>query len=250
MKIVVCLKQVPDSETRVRIAPDGRGIDPAGVTLGVNPYDEFAIEEALKQRDAAGAGEVIILALGSAGVATAIRTALAMGADRGVLLKADTSQADGRAVSEALAAQIRELAPDLILCGKQAIDDDGAQVGPRIADLLGMAGVSVVTKLEIAGGKARVEREIEGGIEVCECSLPAVITTQKGLNEPRYPSLKGIMSAKKKEISEHDVTLAASGLMTLSLSLPPARSAARIVGTGKEAIPELIRVLREEARVL
>ncbi len=250
MKIVVCLKQVPDSETRVKLDPTGKSLDSAGVSLVVNPYDEYAIEEALKLKEAAGAGEVIILTLGASGAATAIRNALAMGADRGILLKADTANADARAISEALSSTIKELSPDLVLCGKQAIDDDGAQVGPRIAELLGWPCVTVVTKLEISPGKVRAEREIEGGIEVCECALPAVITAQKGLNEPRYASLKGIMAAKKKEILEQDVTLSAPGLVTSSMSLPAGRSAGRMVGSGKEAVPELVRILREEARVI
>lgn len=247
---MVCLKQVPDSETRVKLAADGKSMDPSGVSLVVNTYDEYAIEEAIKLREAAGAGEVIIVSLGAAGAATAIRNALAMGADRGIHLKADATHADGRAIAEALASAIKDLSPDLVLCGKQAIDDDGAQVGPRIAELLGLPCVTVATALEITGGRARVEREIEGGIEVCECALPALITTQKGLNEPRYASLKGIMAAKKKELLEQDVTLSASGLTISSMSLPAARSAGRMVGTGTAAVPELVRILREEARVI
>ncbi len=250
MKIVVCLKQVPDTATQVKVAPDGRSVDMSGISLVVNPYDEFALEEALKLKEAAGAGEVIILSLGPQGAATAIRTALAMGADRGVLLKADTSGADGRSISVALAGQLRELAPDLILFGKQATDGDGAQVGPRVAELLGMPCVTVVTGLEVKDGQVRAEREIEGGLEVCACSLPAVVTAQKGLNDPRYPSLKGIMAAKKKELVEVETALSAPGLQVMSVSLPPARKPGRIVGQGPAAASELVKVLREEARVL
>ena len=250
MKIVVCVKQVPDSETRVRVGADGRRVDLAGVSMVVNPYDEFALEAALQLKEATGAGEVVVLTLGTAAAATTMRTALAMGADRGVLLKADPSEADGRAVSEALAAQLKTLAPDLVLFGKQAIDDDGAQVGPRVAELLGLPCVTVVTGLTVTDGRVRAEREVEGGLEVCACSLPAVITTQKGLNDPRYPSLKGIMAAKKKEILEVETALPAPGLAVRKVSPPPARKPGRIVGTGREAVPELVRVLREEARVI
>ena len=248
MKIVVCMKPVPSSEARVSVASDGKSIDLAGASMVVNPYDEYAIEEALKLKEAGGAGEVIVLTVGPASAATVIRTPLATGADRAILLK--SAAADGLQVSEALAAKLRELSPDLILLGKQAIDDDGAQVGQRLGELLGLPCVSVVTKLEIAGGKVRAEREIEGGVEVCECSLPAIITAQKGLNEPRYPSLKGIMAAKKKEIAEADAAPGAAGLATRSSKLPAGRSAGRIIGEGKDAVPELVRVLREEARVI
>ncbi|MBI5836244.1 MAG: electron transfer flavoprotein subunit beta/FixA family protein [Candidatus Eisenbacteria bacterium] len=250
MKIVVCLKQVPDSETRVKVGADGRHVDLSGVSLVVNPYDEFAIEAALKLKEAGTAEDVTVLCLGPAGAVTSMRTALAMGVDRGVLLKADTGDADGRAVAVALAAKLKELAPDLVLFGKQAIDDDGSQVGPRVADLLGLPCVTVVTGLEVSGGRVRAEREIEGGLEVCECALPAVITTQKGLNEPRYPSLKGIMAAKKKEIQESDVVLEAPGLVVKAVTPPPARKPGRMVGEGAAAAAELVRVLREEARVI
>jgi electron transfer flavoprotein beta subunit len=250
VKIVVCLKQVPDTETRVKVAADGRHVDLSGVSLVVNPYDEYAIEEALRIKDKAGSGEVVVITVGPAGAATALRNALAMGADRAILLRADTTDADGKAVSEALAAHIKELSPDLVLFGKQAVDDDGTQVGPRVAELLNLPCVNVVTRLELAEGRLTAEREIEGGLEVCECALPAVVTAQKGLNEPRYASLKGIMAAKKKELVEVDVALPASGLSLQRVSLPAVRTPGRIVGQGTEAVAELVRVLREEAKVI
>jgi len=250
VKIVVCLKQVPDSETRVKVSSDGRRVDLSGVSLVVNPYDEYAVEEALRLKEAAGAGEVILLTVGPATAAPVIRKALAMGADRAVLLRADTAEADGRAVSAVLAGKLQELAPEVILFGKQAIDDDGAQVGPRVAELLGLPCVTVVTALTVAGGKVRAEREIEGGLEVCECALPAVITAQKGLNEPRYGSLKEIMAAKKKPLEEIDVTLPAPGITVRAAALPAQRKAGRVVGQGLDAVPELVRALHEEARVV
>jgi electron transfer flavoprotein beta subunit len=246
----VCLKQVPDSETRVRVGADGLRVDLSGVSLVMNPYDEYAVEAGLQLRQAAGTGEVILLTVGPAGAATVMRKALAMGADRGVLLRTDSADADGRAISVALAGKLKEIAPDLVLFGKQAIDDDGGQVGPRVAELLGLPCVTVVTALEVAGGRVRAEREIEGGLEVCECALPAVITAQKGLNTPRYGSLKEIMAAKKKPLEEIDTLLEPSGLSVRAVAAPAARKPGRIVGQGPDAAAELVKVLREEARVL
>src|SRR5881296_3043934 len=200
MKIAVCVKRVPDSETRVKIAADGKSLDEGGVKFVLNPYDEFAVEEALRRKEAAGAGEVAVIALGPAAAQETIRTALAMGADRGVLLQADRVPADGLETAKALAAELKAGDWDLILFGKMAIDDYNHQVGPMVAELLGLACVTAVAHLELAPGTGTAEREIEGGIEVVEFPLPAVLTTEKGLNEPRYPALKGIMAAKKKHL--------------------------------------------------
>ena len=250
MNQVVCIKQVADTETRVKVSADGRALDPAGVTWILNPYDEFAIEGALRVREGGAGGEVIALSLGAAGVATTLRNALAMGADRAVHLRADAPPADSLAVARALAEEIRTLAPDLVWFGKQAVDDDAAQVGPMVAELLGLPCVTVVAKLALQGTKATVEREIEGGREVVEVELPAVLTTDKGLNEPRYASLKGIMAAKKKPIEEKPAVTGEPALEVVSLELPPPRRAGRVVGQGVEAVGELVRVLREEARVI
>src|SRR6266550_2231780 len=200
MKLAVCIKRVPDSETRVKIAADGKSLDEAGVKFILNPYDEFAVEEALRQREKAGAGEVVVIALGPPAAQETIRTALAMGADRGVLLQTAGFHVDGLETAKALAAELKNGAFDLILFGKMAIDDYNHQVGPMVAELLDLPCVTTVAHLEIAGGKGTAEREIEGGIEVVEFPLPAVLTTDKGLNEPRYPALKGIMAAKKKPL--------------------------------------------------
>ena len=247
---VVCLKQVPDTETRVKVAADGRSLDPTGVTLIMNPYDEFALEQALRVKEQSGAGEVVAVTLGAAGVQTTLRTALATGADRAIHLRTDASAPDALAVAKALADAIRPMDAAIVWLGKQAVDDDGAQVGPMLATLLGLPCVSVVAKFELAGETAKLEREIEGGREVVEVPLPAVLTADKGLNEPRYASLKGIMAAKKKVIEERLVELGAPHLERLALELPPPRAGGRIVGQGTAAIPELLRVLREEAKVL
>ena len=247
---VVCIKQVPDTETRVKVAADGRTLDPSGVTLILNPYDEFAVEQALKVKEQLGAGEVVVMTVGGAGVQTTLRNVLAMGADRAIHLKTDTQAPDALGVAKALADAIRPLDASVVWLGKQAVDDDGAQVGPMLATLLGRPCVSVVAKFELAGQTAKVEREIEGGRELVEVPLPAVFTADKGLNEPRYASLKGIMAAKKKPLEERAVDLGTPHLERLALELPPPRAGGRIVGEGVAGVPELIRALREEAKVL
>ena len=250
MKIAVCIKRVPDSETRVKIAPDGKSIDEAGVKFILNPYDEFAVEEALRRKEKAGAGEVVVIALGPAAAQETIRTALAMGADRGVLLQADRIPADGLQAATALAAELKAGGYDLILFGKMAIDDYNHQVGPMVAELIDLPCVTTVARLEIENGKGTAEREIEGGVEVVAFPLPAVLTTDKGLNEPRYPALKGIMAAKKKPLEVKPTPIAAGGLDVLALMPPPERQAGKIVGEGAAAVAELVRLLREEAKVL
>jgi electron transfer flavoprotein beta subunit len=246
---VVCVKQVADTETRVKVAGDGKSLDPAGVTWILNPYDEFAVEQALRVKEKAGAGEVIVISMGGAGVATTLRNALAMGADRAIHLRSDTA-ADPLSVARALAAEIAALAPRLVWLGKQAVDDDAAQVGPMLAELLHVPAVTAIATFELEGEKATVEREIEGGREVVEVQLPALFTADKGLNEPRYASLKGIMAAKKKPIEEKPAVLGDPTLDVVSLALPPARSAGRIVGQGVDGVAELVRVLHEEAKVI
>jgi len=247
---VVCIKQVADTETRVKVGADGKTLDPAGVTWILNPYDEFALEQALQIREKLGAGEVVVMSLGAAGVQTTLRNALAMGADRAVHLRTDAVQPDSLAVATALAAELEDLKPQLIWFGKQAVDDDQAQVGPMVAELLGHPCVTVVAKMELAGDTATIEREIEGGREVVELRLPAVLACDKGLNQPRYASLKGIMAAKRKPIEEKAATLVDPALEIVSMALPRARAAGRVVGSGVEAVPELVRLLREEAKVI
>jgi electron transfer flavoprotein beta subunit len=250
MKIAVCIKRVPDSETRVKIAPDGKSLDEAGVKFSVNPYDEFAIEEALRRKEKAGTGEVVVVSLGPAAAQETIRTALAMGADRGILLQVDRIPADGFAVAQALAAELKPGGYDVILFGKMAIDDYNHQVGPMVATLLDLPCVTSVAHLDLADGKGVAEREVEGAVEVYEFALPAVLTTDKGLNEPRYPALKGIMAAKKKPLEIKPTTLASGGLEIVALTPPPDRKEGKIVGEGAPAVSELVRLLREEAKVL
>ena len=246
---VVCIKQVADTETRVKVAGDGKSLDPAGVTWILNPYDEFAIEQALQLKEGGAGGEVVVLSVGGPGVQTTLRNALAMGADRAIHLKTETA-GDPLAVATAITAEVKPLAPALVWFGKQAVDDDAAQVGPMVAELMGLPCVTAIAQFALSGEKAEVEREIEGGREKVEVTLPAVLTADKGLNTPRFASLKGIMAAKKKTIEEKPAALGESGLVVRALELPAARGAGRIVGQGAAAVPDLVRALREEAKVI
>jgi electron transfer flavoprotein beta subunit len=258
MKIAVCVKQVPDTETRVRVAPDGKGIVEGDVNWIVSPYDEFAIEEALRIKEKSG-GEVVLVALGPERVQSALRSGLAMGADAAVHLKDPLFEAaDTFGVARALAAAIKGLGADLVLTGQTGVGGDNAQVPGLLAGLLDLPQVTMAVKIELQDGKATIEREIEGAHEVWETSLPAVVSAQKGLNEPRYASLKGIMAAKKKPVEARDA--AALGLSaeqltpkteTAAMELPPARSAVRMIeGDADAQVKELLRVLHEEAKVI
>lgn len=249
MNIIVCIKRVPDTETRIRVGEDGRSIDPDGVKYVVSPYDEFAVEAALRLRDAAGEGEVTVVTLGDSQAQDALRNALAMGADRAVLLEGDVTP-DGLATARALAAEIEEADAPLVLLGVKAADDDQQQVGPMLATLLDRPCATAVSTFELSGGSVTCHRDVEGGREVVELPLPAVVTVTKGEFEPRYASLKGIMAAKRKPLDTRPAQVAESRLRVEEMTLPPEREGGRIVGEGAEAVSELVRLLREEANVL
>ena len=248
MKLAVCINHVPDTAAKINVGSDGKSIDKSGVTYIINPYDEFAIEECLKLKEKNG-GDVTVISLGGDTHKETLRKALAMGVDKAVLLK-DDSIRDSFAVARALADYLKELSPDVIFFGKQSVDYDDSAVGLMVAEMLGLPSVAVVVKLEVTDGKAIAEREIEGGQEVVETRLPAVFTAQKGLNEPRYPSLKGIMGAKSKPIEERAASPAQIKVEVLGMQKPPARPVGRIVGTDVSAVPELVRLLHEEAKVI
>lgn len=261
MNIIVLVKQVPDTETRIKVQPGSTDIVREGISYLLNPYDEFAVEEALKIKEAKG-GEVVVITMGEARTEEAVRTALAMGADKARRLDgAEFLGADSYATAAALAKAIQGETYDLILCGKQAMDDDSVQVGILVADMLGIPCVNMVTKLEVADGSIKATREIEGGTETIEAPTPCVITAQKGLNEPRYPSLPGIMKAKKKElkaVSLGDLGLAAdqvgaAGSKTeiSELSMPAERAAGKVFeGEPADIVPKVVRMLRDEAKVI
>ena len=248
MNIVVCVNHVPDTETRIKVGPDNRSIDKTGVNHMLSPYDEVAVEEGLRLRDKFK-GEVVAISLGSDAHKETLRKVLAMGVDKAVLLK-DDGVRDSFAVAAGLAAEIRQRAPDVVLFGKQSIDYDNAQVGTLVAEMLGLPSVAVIVKLDVQDGKAVCEREIEGGHEVVETKLPAVFLAQKGLNEPRYPSLKGIMAAKSKPIEEKPAVQSEVRVETIQMKKPPVKATGRILGTDKSAVPELVRILHEEVRVI
>ena len=249
MKTAICIKRTPDTEARIRVAADGASIDESGLKFVVSPYDEFAVEAALRLKDATGEGETVSISLGGPAAGEQLRSTLAMGVDRAIRLDGEGSM-DGLAVARALAAELKELNPDLILCGMKAADDDQQQVGPMVAELLGLPCVTVVSALEKEGDTLVCHREVEGGTEVVEVDLPAVVTVTKGENEPRYPSLKGIMAAKKKPLEEKPAQVPAPRVKVRRYAEPPPRPEGKIVGEGAEAVPELVRLLREEAKVL
>lgn len=248
MNIAVCVSHVPDTATRIVIGKDEKSIDTAGVTFIINPYDEFAVEEALKTKEKLG-GEVIVFSVGGDSNKETIRKALAMGADRGILLKDDQPR-DSFAVAKVLADEIKNQNCELVFMGKQSVDFDNSITGQITSELLGYSCVTVVVDLKIEGNKIIAEREIEGGKEVVESELPAVITAQKGLNEPRYASLKGIMAAKKKIIEEKPAIKVENLTEIIKMKKPNAKNPGRILGTDSSAIPELVRLLREEAKVI
>lgn len=257
MNIVVCLKQTFDTEAKIVL--DGKGnIDGTGVNLVINPYDEFAVEEALKLKEKFG-GTVTLVSMGGDRVTEALRTALAMGCDEAVLINDPAVESpDEWVVAEILAKAVAQIPYDIILTGRIAVDDGSSQVAVRMADALNIPSVSCILKLEVEDGKAIATREIDGGTELVEVSLPAVLTAQKGLNVPRYPSMMGIMKAKKKEIKV--LTLADLGLSAADLpkkmeirkySLPsPRKGGIKVPGEAAEAARELARLLREEAKVI
>jgi electron transfer flavoprotein beta subunit len=261
MKILVCIKHVPDTESKIKVAADGRSIDESVVSKWVmSPYDEYALEQALLFREAGG-GEVVLVAAGREAAQASVRHGLAMGADRAVLVKDDAlDRTDGLTRARALAAVVRAESAELVLLGKYGVGTDEAQTGPMLAELLGWPHAGAVSKLELGEGDFTAEREIEGAREVQQGGLPAVITCEKGLNEPRYPSLKGIMQAKKKPFetktpAELGLDPAPQGddqrLVWESIELPPARAAGRLIdGAAEEAARELARILHEEQKVI
>lgn len=249
MKTVVCIKRTPDTEARIRLGEAGGSIDPEGVKFIVSPYDEFAIEAALQTKEAVGDGEVSLLSMGGDDTKETLRQGLAMGADEAVLLVGDTGL-DGLATAKALAAELKGMAPSLILFGMKGADMDQQQVGPMTATLLGFPCVTAVSEFELNGETITCRRDVEGGSEILEMDLPAVVTMTKGKFEPRYASLKGIMAAKRKPLAEKEAQGGEARLVVKKLSYPPERPAGRVVGEGPEAVPELVRLLREEAKAL
>jgi len=250
VKIAVCVKRVPDMDVRFRIAPDGISVDETGVKFDLNDFDAWAVEAALQLKEKAGQGEIVILSLGPNAVQETIRKALSMGADRGIHLLTEMIPFDGFSIATALSAELKDGGYDLILFGKLSPDSSNGVTGPMVAELLGLPCVSAISRLEIADGRGTAKREIEGAQEIVEFPLPAVLTIDEGLNTARYPSLKGIMAAKKKPLESKPAALGEPKVRVEKMELPPDRAAGRIVGEGAAAVPELVRLLHTEARVL
>jgi electron transfer flavoprotein beta subunit len=249
MKILVPVKRVVDYNVKIRVKPDGSGVDLANVKMSMNPFDEIAIEEALRLKEAGKATEVIAVSIGPAKAEETLRTALAMGADRAILVEADTL-VEPLAVAKILKAVVGEENPDLVILGKQAIDDDANQTGQMLSALLGWSQATFASKVEIGEGSADVTREVDGGLQTISVKLPAIVTTDLRLNEPRYASLPNIMKAKKKPLdkkttADYGVDIAPR-LEVIKTEEPGGRKAGVKVGS----VAELVDKLKNEAGVL
>ena len=254
MNSIVCIKQVPDTESIIKIDGEGTGIVEEGIQYTANPYDEYAVEEALRLREKFGDGKVTIVTLGPQRAEETMRYFFAMGADEGILIKDDEPQKrDSLSVAQCLVEVIKGMDYDVIWCGKQAVDDDSGQVGAMLAEFLDIPQVTVVSKFDVAEDKKKAvaHREIEGGEEVIEVQLPAVITAQKGLNEPRLTSLLGIKRAVSKPIDVREMDVPEAKMKIVSLERPPERSAGRILeGEDVDVVRELVNALKNEAKVI
>ncbi|MBJ7415694.1 MAG: electron transfer flavoprotein subunit beta/FixA family protein [Niveispirillum sp.] len=249
MKVLVAVKRVVDYNVKIRVKPDGSGVELANVKMSMNPFDEIAVEEAVRLKEAGKATEIVVVSIGPAGAQETIRTALAMGGDRGVLVQTD-AEVQPLAVAKLLRAVVAKEAPDLVILGKQAIDDDSNQTGQALAALLGWGQGTFASKVVPGDGAVAVTREIDGGLETVSLKLPAVVTTDLRLNEPRYASLPNIMKAKKKPIETVapdalgvDIT---PRLTTLKVTEPAKRKG----GVKVASVAELVAKLRDEARVI
>ena len=249
MKILVPVKRVVDYNVKIRVKADGSGVELANVKMSMNPFDEIAVEEAIRLKEAGKAEEIIAVSIGPQQAQETIRTALAMGADRGILVKAE-GEVEPLAVAKILKGIVEEEKPDLVVLGKQAIDDDCNQTGQMLAELLGWAQGTFANKIELENGAAKVTREIDGGLETLSIKMPAIVTTDLRLNEPRYASLPNIMKAKKKPIDEKsaddygvDTT---PRLKVMKVAEPPKREA----GVKVESVAELVDKLKNEAKVI
>lgn len=258
MKIAVCVKLVPSTTALIRIAPDGKSLDLTGVEMVMSPYDEFALEEALKVRDKVAGSEILVVSVGGEGSVKILEHAYALGVDNGVLVKAP--DADAAVAARCAAAVLKPYAPGLVFCGRQAIDDDQWQFTGMLAELLDLPHVTAASGFALAADNAKAEckRRVEGGEETIEVALPALISAEKGLNEPRSPTLKGRLNAKKKQITAKtpaelgvDAAALAPSLKIETYAPPPPKSPGKVIAKPpKEAAAELVRLLREEAKVI
>ena len=248
MNIIVCISRVPDTASRIIVGSDGKSIDTTGIKFVVNPYDEIAIEEALQLREKNG-GEVTAITVGTDANKDVMRTALAMGVDKVVLIKGDEGF-DSFYVAENIAKYAKTINPDMIILGKQSVDFDSLQMPSILAEKLGMPSVSVVSKLTVDGEKVVAERDIEGGRETIETTLPCVISAQKGLNTPRYPKLPDIMKAKRKPIEEIEAEKTDPKITVIGMEIPSKKRVGTILSDSDEDIKKLVTLLHEDAKVI
>lgn len=259
MNSVVCISHVPDTESRIKVGGDGRHIDETGLKFIVSPYDEFALEEAIRAKEKSG-GDVTVITFGPERASQALRECLARGATKALHVKGESADADALGIAKVLAAASKTVPHDVIFFGKQGVGTDNGLVGPMVAELLGYPQVNVVTHLEVDGSKVVAHREIEGAEEVIETTAPAVITAQKGMNEPRYASLKGIMAAKKiaidgKSVADlglSDADVFNTRVTVVALELPAEKSGGRKIdgSDAAAAAQEIIKFIRDEAKAL
>jgi electron transfer flavoprotein beta subunit len=250
MNIAVCIKRVPDMEMRFTIGGDRKSLDQSGLKYEMGDFDGYALEVALQLVEKQGPGEVVVLSLGPDGVQETLRKGLAMGAARAIQLKADQVPFDGWAIAHALAAELKGGSYDLILFGRMATDTANGTVGPMTAELLGLPCVTGISQLDISNGRGTARRDLEGASETVQFPLPAVLTIDEGIARPRLASLKGIMAAKKKPLETRPAQLGQVNLTVERMELPAERPPGRIIGEGAEAVPELLRLLQTEAKVL
>jgi electron transfer flavoprotein beta subunit len=244
-KILVCLKRVVDYNVRIRVQPDGSGVVTDGVKMSINPFDEIALEEALRIREAGNADEVIVATIGTSDTQQQLRTGLAMGADRAILIETAT-EVDPLAAAHTLLALIEKEQPELVILGKQAIDDDCSQTGQMLAALWGRPQATFASKLELNGATARVTREVDAGLETIEVDLPAVLTTDLRLNEPRYVKLPDIMKAKKKPLETIDISELNSDISAQVEAVNWAAPEARAKGVMVNNVDELVAALKDK----
>lgn len=249
MKVLVPVKRVVDYNVKIRVKSDGSGVDLANVKMSMNPFDEIAVEEAVRLKEAGAASEVVVVSIGPAQAQETLRTALAMGADRAILIKAD-DLVEPLGVAKVLKAVAEAEKPGLVILGKQAIDDDSNQTGQMLAALLGWAQGTFASKLEIAGNEARVTREVDGGLQSVNLKLPAIVTTDLRLNEPRYASLPNIMKAKKKPLEEKAAAEFGVDIAPRLKVLRTEEPGSRTAGVKLASVSELVDRLKNEAGVL
>ncbi len=250
MKIAVCIKRVPEMDVKFRIAASGKAVDETGLKWDMSDFDGYAVEIALQMIEKRGAGEVVVISLGPDAAQEVLRKALSMGATRAVHLKSDQVPIDSAAIATALAAELKDAGYDLVMFGKMAIDSASGATGVMVGEMLGLPTVHGCATLEVANGTGFARRELEGGAEEVTFPLPAVVTIDEGIARPRYPSLKGIMAAKKKPMESKPAQLGTVRVTVDAMALPAERAAGRIIGEGAAAVPELVRLLQTEAKVL